>query len=324
MDPIETMSENSKTPNPKDLEQGQSQKGTLYDELRQIADNNHQYGGEVVEKNNYKETVTKPESRRYGPDEEFVFMVHCPLDIQYRVAALGTEEFTLDDRPLNNSLIDSEHTFTFEGMSGLIIEPPSEEDILGAWSYDSGVNDLQSEPEVTGPKEVLEATRPDDYNQVNIRRGRVIGVFIRIREDGSEIGDTARNAELRKLAEQSGLPLAEIVVRPTRYPDEPPSVLSPQQGLTTIEFSLGGKKYRLDELLADPYRPVPGATTVEGYYLRVREVDEYGASGGDVVDSEAISLVLNQLSGIKRDSLRPDQIKALDVHVRFLQTIVNP
>lgn len=325
MDSLETPAEIKGDTGPNNTEEKPTKNGTLYDELKQIAEDNKKEEREMETEPSYAEAITKPESRRYGPEDEFIFMVHCPLDIQSRVEALGTEEFTLDERPLNTSLIDSEHSFTFEGMSGLIIAPsPDQGDILGAWGYDSGVNDLQKQTAVAGPQEVLEATRQDDYNQVNVRKGRVVGVFIRIKDDGAEVGDAARNAELRSFAKSVGLPVAEIVVQPVQYQEEPPKTISPQEGLTTTEFSLGGIKFRLDELLADPDRPVAGAEPFEGYYLRVRKVDEYGSAGGDIVDSDSISLILDQLTKIDRSSLTQGQLKALDTHSRFLRMLVNP
>jgi hypothetical protein len=230
----------------------------------------------------------------------------------------------MHERPLNTSVIATWHTSTFEGMSGLIIEPPVDEaDVLGTWSYDSGLNDLEAESELTDVVTLLEETGTDSYNQVNIRKGRVEGVFIRVKKDGQPIDGEARAIKLREFAQKEGLPVAEIVIEPVNYPDQKPAMISPTDDLTSIEFSIGGSKYRLDELLADPQRPLPVDEPFEGYYLRARKIDEYGAAGGDVKDLETLSLILQQISSIDRASLDDSQSKALDVHISFIQRLLN-
>lgn len=290
---------------------------TIYDELR--------FARERQETtDSYREKVTQPESKRYEPEEEFAFMVHCPLDVDSRTEELGTDEFEMQEKPLNTSVVDTSHTWTFEGMSGLIIEPPVDEaDVLGTWSYDSGLNDLEADSELTDVDTLLEKTGTDSYNQVNVRKGRVVGVFIRIKEDGQPIDGETRAIKLREFAQKNGLPVAEIVIKPVNHPDQKPEMISPTDDLTTVEFSIGGSKYRLEELLADPQRPLPGAEPFEGYYLRARKIDGYGAAGGDVRDKETLSLILQQISSIDRASLDDRQSKALDVHINFIQSLLN-
>lgn len=270
-------------------------KKTIYDELK---------AGMERARQPLKEMVTKPQSRRYEPDEEYAFLVHAPLDIDSRTSQLGLGEFTLTDRPLNTSLIDQGHTWTFEGMSGLIIQPPSSQaDVLGAWSYDSGLNDMEREEDQPSPRVLLSETSKDNYNQVNILSGRIEGVYIRVAEDGSELGDQQRNAQLREFARQRGLPVAEIVVTPQIFEDSVPEIHKPTEDLTTIEFSINGNKFRIDALDADPSRPLPGDSPVDGYYFRAREIDAYGQAGGDVVDPSSLSLIVDQLRGLLNQEL---------------------
>lgn len=286
---------------------------TLSDLKAMVKDSKTKTEGESMHKNELSEIVTKPETRRYEPDDEFTFLVHAPLDIQARTEALGLGEFRLTDRPLNTTLIDQGHTWTFEGMSGLIIEPPSsEEEVLGAWSYDSGLNDMVRERSQPDPKTVLEETQPDNYNQVNIVGGRITGVYIRIREDGSDIGNPTRAAQLREFAQQNGLPIAEIVVQPQMFPDVPPVVVKPTKDLTTIEFTTNGKKIRIDALQADPTRPLAGDEPYEGFYLRIRAIDQYGVAGGDVSDLESLQIITDQLQPLLETDLEPSTRSAVE------------
>ena len=266
------------------------------------------------------EIVSKPESRRYMPDEEFRFLVHAPLDIHARTEALGLEEFSLTERPLNTTLIDQDHTWTFEGMSGLIIEPPeSDEEVLGAWSYDSGLNDMVREENQPDALRVLEETRPDNYNQVNIRTGRVTGVYIRVREDGSEIGDAQRSKQLREFAAIHNLPVAEIVVKPQIFAETAAEVHKPTEDLTSVEFSIGGKKYRVDALVADPDRPLAGDTAFEGHYIRARSIDQYGEASGDVVDSESLQSVVDGLKPLLETDLDQNTRTTVEVMIKRYQ-----
>ena len=281
---------------------------TIYDELKE---------GMEKARRSLSEVATKPESRRYGPDEEYIFLVHAPLDIESRTAQLGLEEFSQADRPLNTSLIDQEHNWTFEGMSGLIIQPPStQEDILGAWSYDSGLNDMVREEDQPNPHTLLTETRKDNYNQVNIRAGKVEGVYIRVKEDGSELGDQQRNAQLREFARQHGLPVAEIVVVPQTFEDSVPHIHKPTEDLTTVEFSKNGKKFRVDALLADPSRQRPGDIAVEGYYFRAREIDAYGQAGGDVLNPGSLRLITEQLSVLLTGDLDESTVEVIEKIIR--------
>lgn len=273
-----------------------------------------------IPKPTISEIVSKPESRRYMPDEEFKFLVHAPLDIQDRTTALGTEEFTLTERPLNTTLIDQEHTWTFEGMSGLIIEPPeSDDEVLGAWSYDSGLNDMVREENQPDGLKVLEETRSDNYNQVNVSAGRVVGVYIRVREDGSEIGDTQRSKQLREFAAVHNLPVAEIVVEPQIFEDEATQIHKPTEDLTSVEFVVDGKKYRIDALVADPDRPLAGDTVFEGHYIRARSIDQYGEASGDIRDSNSLQSIVDQLHPLLETDLDQNTRTTVEAMIKRYQ-----
>lgn len=261
------------------------------------------------------EIITKPESRRYEPDEKYTFLVHAPLDIPKRVSQLGLGEFVTDGNPLNTSLIDQTHQWTFEGMSGLIIQPPSSsEDVLGAWAYDSGLNDTDRQTDQPIASQVLAETKTDNYNQVNIKSGKIAGVYIRIKEDGTELDTADRNQQLREFATQNNLPITEIVVQPQIFQDSAPEIHQPNPDLTTVEFSAQGHKFRLDALGA--HKPLEGADAFDGYYLRAREIDEYGCAGGDVVDKASLAIIAAQLRSVLQSQMTESARKAVEALAR--------
>ena len=302
------------TPEADDVKPKETKPKTIYDELKE---------GMEKAKRPLSKIVTKPESRRYGPGEEYIFLVHAPLDIDSRTSQLGLGEFTQTDRPLNTSLIDQDHNWTFEGMSGLIIQPPSShEDVLGAWAYDSGLNDMVGEKGQPSPQVLLRETRKDNYNQVNIKTGRIEGVFIRVTENGSELGSQQRNTQLREFARENGLPVSEIVVEPQIFEDSAPEIHKPTEDLTTVEFCKNGKKFRIDALLADPGRPLPGDSPVDGYYFRAREIDAYGQASGDVIDPKSLSLIADQVRGLLAQDLEESTKVALSkLIIRYSATL---
>ncbi len=276
---------------------------------------------EMEEQKPLNEIVNKPESRRYEPSENFRFLVHAPLDIPSRTAQLGTSEFSQANRPLNTTLIDQDHTWTFEGLSGLIIEPPQAVDVVGSWSYDSGYNDMARNDQQLSPAKLLEETAQDNYNQVNVVKGRVIGVYLRIKSDGSPLDSTQRVEQLISFARQHNLPVAEIVVEPQGFANEAPTIHKPTPELTTIEFNAGGKKYRIDALQANPNRPLPGDIPKDGYYFRAREIDGYGVAGGDVTDKDSLQVIVAQLSLIKTED--PNIQQAITAMIRRYSTTLE-
>ncbi len=245
------------------------------------------------------EIVTQPESRRYLPDEQYTFLVHVSLQgVEERATQLGLEEFSLTERPLNTSLIDQAHTWTFEGQSGFIIQPSMDTGVVvGAWSYDSGFNDMQRSANADLAAGLLRETMLDDYNQVNITQGKIAGVFIRIKEDGSELGDLTYNKQLRKFAKQNGLPVSELVVKPLEFSNEPPKVHEYNADRFSVSMNILGKLLKLD-VLHSPERTLPGEEKPSEYYSRVRLIDVYGMTGGDVSDPVELSKLVGELQKI--------------------------
>lgn len=245
------------------------------------------------------EVVTRPESKKYMPEDEFTFLIHVPLQgVAERAGQLGTDDFSLTERPLNTSLIDQDHTWTFEGKSGFIIEPSTDtEAVLGAWSFDSGYNDMHRDANANIAAGVLKETKTDDYNQVNISKGRISGVYIRLKEDGAELGEPVFNNQLREFARQNGLPVSEIVVKPLEFDSEPTKVHEFSADRFSVAINKDGKSIKLD-ILHSPERSLPGEEKSSEYYSRVRLLDAYGMTGGDVSDPAELADLVIELQKI--------------------------
>ncbi len=230
--------------------------------------------------------TTKPESRRYG-NEAYKFLVHVPLRHPTSVFEYlgGQAGFRAKEgeKPLNASLIDSAHTATFEGRSGLIIkQPDSSEDVTGVWPNDAGADSETSGPRLSGD-EALAGTKPGEYNQVHLRAtGGIEGVFIRVAADsGEELGPAQTNQELRQLAIEQGIPVAEVEVQPREIKEGTPAVSETRTtgvgDLHQIILPHNGFEYRIDVLTGANV----SYADAEGTATRVAKVDSY-----DVWDRE--------------------------------------
>lgn len=229
--------------------------------------------------------LSKPEARRYTSDEKYRFLVHTVLDdpqITFNYLS-GNESsgFRIQsDKPLNTSLIDQKHTATFEGASGLIVQPPDKAaDISGIWPGDVAV-DMQTngQPNMTGI-EALAATKRDEYNQVHLKAGKVEGVFIRIAADtGKELGYPQTNQALRELATQQGLPVAEIVVNPRDIQETEPLLKEPlptgNGELYQIVLPHNGYEYKIDVVKQAEGQDV-SFVDAEGFAMRMAKIDGY-------------------------------------------------
>jgi hypothetical protein len=229
--------------------------------------------------------VTKPEARRYTADEQYRFLVHTVLDNPERtfdyLAGNQPDGFKIEtDKPLNASLIDQRHTATFEGASGLIIQPPEKAaDISGIWPGDVAV-DMQTNgrPNMTGI-EALVATKQGEYNQVHLKAGKVEGVFIRVAADtGEELGYPQTNQALKDLAAQQGLPVAEIAVNPRQITEAKPVLKTPIDTgggeLHQIVLPHNGYEYKIDVVKQANGQDI-SFVDAEGFAMRMAKIDGY-------------------------------------------------
>lgn len=243
--------------------------------------------------------VSKPETRKYSSGEQYRFLVHTVLDDPrgaYGYLSGGQPNgFRIEaDKPLNASLIDQRHTATFEGASGLIIQPPEKaDDISGIWSGDVAV-DMQTEgkPTMTGI-EALAATNKGEYNQVHLKAGKVEGVFIRVAADsGQELGYSQTNKALRDLAAEQGLPVAEIMVNPRDIREANPVVKEPiptgNGELYQVVVPHNGYEYKID-VVKQSGSDVSFADS-EGYAMRMAKVDNYDVWDRNLTNDDITSI----------------------------------
>lgn len=229
--------------------------------------------------------LSKPESRRYSSKEQYRFLIHTVLDnpeqtFNYLAGGQGDGFRIESDKPLNASLIDQQHTATFEGAAGFIIQPSEEAiDILGIWPRDVAIDmSTKSEANMTGT-ELLAATKQGEYNQIHLKAGKVEGVFIRVASDtGNELGFPQTNQALRDLAVQQGLPVAEIVVDPRQITEAEPIVRAPVNTgngkLHQIVLPQNGYEYKIDVVKQTNGQDVSFVDT-KGFAMRVAKIDGY-------------------------------------------------
>lgn len=263
------------------------------------------------------EGVTKPEAGVLEPGEAFRFLITAA--VQANPTELGDflygegKGFRGGDRPVNTSLIDQDHTTTFEGHNGFILEPPDDpHDVVAAQPHDFGSSDLARQPIEYTSDELLAATDPLAYNHINVARGKLQGVFIRQRETGEDLGPAGANEELRAFAEQHGLPVVEIRTRPHELHVGPVTVeqLPANDGnrLWKIKLPDEGVQRDIDVIQLKPgERPRGFDPNPEGFDLRVQEIDGYGESRFVMEDIPSLQAVLSRLDGLTEvsDDLLP-------------------
>ncbi len=274
------------------------------------------------------EGLTKPESHTFGPGEPFRFLLHAPAQRSPREVGpflFGRDgNFEKTDEPLNTSLIDQDHTWTFEGNNGFLIEPTDNpDDIISAHPNDAGVNDLSQQDIEFDADGLLAATSSQGYSHINIRAGRVAGVLIRKDRSGNELGDPIKNQQLRDFASDPAHPLTivEVVVEPQELKAGPASFESKAAGqdmrMWKAKFPEDGALLEVD-LARILTGEQPGfKTDEEGYVVRIRKLDEYGQTGGDVDDPAVLEHILHRVQAeliepAKQQGEAPHEIVALE------------
>jgi len=247
--------------------------------------------------------LSKPESRRYSSKEKYRFLVHTVLDdpegtFSYLSGNQSTSFRLKSGKPLNCSLIDQDHTATFEGAAGFIIKPTKDAtDILGVWPSDVAI-DMQTENKanMTGT-EVLAATGQGEYNQIHLNAGQIEGVFIRVAADtGEELGFPNTNKTLRKLAAQESLPIVEIAVNPRPIIEAEPVLKEPlgtgDSKLYQIVLHCNGFEYKIDVVKQLKGQSI-SFVDAKGFAVRVAKVNGFDVWDRDLTTSDLTFIIKN-------------------------------
>lgn len=232
--------------------------------------------------------LSEPESREYGVDEEYRFLVHVPVDkIEERFSRIGP-----DGRGgrgvLMTTLLSNERQGTFEGQGGFILSMPSRESIRGMSSVDCGgeIRDHRMD----SLEEITESTDNAEYSQIDLAYDGTIvtGVMIKVDPEGKELGSGSINAELKKIAEEKGLPVVKVVVAPSELPTEIKTTnveFGEDGGLTTIDVPFDSNNFiRLN--IASGQFEWTGDTTVS----RTMLIDAYGQVNRNLSNEQRITV----------------------------------
>ncbi len=274
------------------------------------------------------EGLSEVRAGRVGAGEKFRFLVTAavqrhPQEIGAWLDGDGAG-FRAADRPVNTSLIDQDHNWTFEGNNGFILEPPADpDDIIAARPHDFASNDMSVQPIDHNAQELLEATSLQGYNQINIRSGKLAGVFIKLTPEGAGLGDPVKNQQLRVFAEERGLPVVELGVKPQElHAGEPTLERLPANAgneLWKIKIPGEGKLQELDIIqFQSGERPEGFRVDEAGFDMRLRDIDGYGQAEDALASSESVRLVLEKLDQLASSVDAADQ-PALEFARRRLQ-----
>lgn len=216
--------------------------------------------------------VDKPETRTYLPDEAYSFLVHVPLgDVEKRLGEIGSERGGV----LMTTLLNNERQGTFCGEGGLLLEAPIPEAIKGMSRVDCGGE--IADGRMDSVDELQEPASTAEYNQIDMKfdGGKVVGVMLKVTPEGKELGDPARNAQLREVAERHGLPIATVEVAPSPMPTELSSItreFADGNSLTTYDIPDGDDRFLRVDIAHGEFYHSPGIDTVS----RSMTIDQYG------------------------------------------------
>ena len=216
--------------------------------------------------------VDKPETRTYSPDEAYSFLVHVPLgDVEKRLGEIGSERGGV----LMTTLLNNERQGTFCGEGGLLLEAPDTEAIKGMSRVDCGGE--ISDGRMDSVDELQEPASTAEYNQIDMKfdGGKVVGVMLKVTPDGEELGNPARNTQLREVAERHGLPIATVEVAPSSMPTEQSSTsrkFADGNSLITYDIPDGDDHFLRVDIAHGEFYHSPGIDTVS----RSMIIDQYG------------------------------------------------
>jgi hypothetical protein len=229
--------------------------------------------------------LTPPETRTFELGEPFRFLVHAvvhgsPADKFAQMEQAAKTRTTEGEKAAGYSLIDQEHTTTFEGYSGFIVEAPRDDEIYGTHATDVAVDIAHRGAQLVDGNTLLENTSPLGYNHITMQPKQPIGVLIRYRaEDQTELGNASLNDQLRQVAEERNLPVVRIPVE--RHPIS--------AGTTSVEVAVGHDELSRNHFVRIPregllyeVQVIESAYTdaisflEDGFAARWRRIDEYG------------------------------------------------
>lgn len=277
------------------------------------------------------EGLSGVQAGRIGVGEEFRYLVTAA--VQGHPQEIGTwldgdgAGFQATDRPVNTSLINEDHNWTFEGNNGFILEPPvNPDDIIAARPHDFASNDMTRQPIDQNAQELLEATSSQGYNQINIRSGKLTGVFIKLTPEGVELGDSIKNQQLRAFAAERSLPVVELAVEPQELHAGESTVerlsANDSNELWKIKIPGEGMLRELDIIRFQAgERPEGFQADEAGFDMRLRDIDGYGQTSDALASSESVRLVLAKLDHLS-SSVDVEDRPALEFARRRLQEVL--
>jgi len=236
--------------------------------------------------------------------------------------------FRAIERPVNTSVIDQEHNWTFAGENGFILAPPEDgADVVAAKPTDIGSNDLDKQPIDLDAEELLKQTRETGYNQINIASGRLQGVYIRQDEQGQDLGNPRTNEQLRAFAEQHSLPVVEIPVEAKALEPGPAEVqeLGTKEGNRLWKVVLPGEGVRRE---IDIVRFKPGETArgmqidEQGFDMRIQELDPHGKSTYINDNPDALSDARSEVEQLIASATDADR-EALEFVLRRIDSLAK-
>lgn len=251
--------------------------------------------------------VSKPETRTYSPDERYVFLVHVPLnDIEQRFGEIGSKRGGV----LMATLLNNERQGTFCGEGGLLLEAPDTKAIMGMSRVDCGGE--IADGRMDSVEELQEPASTAEYNQIDIKfdGGKVVGVMLKVTLDDKELGDPARNAQLREVAERHDLPVATIKVTPSPMPTKQSSVtreFTDGSSLTTYDIPNSDDHFLRVDIAHGNFYHSPGINTVS----RSMTIDQYGQVSQSLTPAQEqkIRTTIGEL--FERDNLSKKEQKAV-------------
>ena len=276
--------------------------------------------------------LTEVKAGRLEPDEPYRFLITAA--VQADPAQLGEwldgdgKGFQATDRPVNTSLIDQDHDWTFGGDNGFILSPPeSGSDVIAAAPVDIGSSDMERTAlPYQSADELLAATAETTYNQINIASGKLAGVFIRVDEAGQELGRPHVNDRLRSFAGEHDLPIVEIPV-PAKELHERPTQMQelaakPGNKLWKISVTGEGVLHEIDVIKLSPEDQTRGMQPdANGFDLRIQEIDPHGTSEFINDRSENLAGLRARLEELVPSS--PDDAQAIQFTLNKLDSLMH-
>lgn len=264
--------------------------------------------------------------------QDFRFLITAT--VQSSPSELGTwlngdgNGFRATERPVNASLIDQEHNWTFAGENGFILAPPEDgADVIAAKPTDIGSNDLDKQSIDLNAEELLKQTSETGYNQVNIASGRLQGVYIRQDVQGQDLGNPRTNEQLRAFAEQLGLPVVELPVMSKNLEPGPAEVeeLGTKEGnrLWKVAFPGEGVRREIDIVRFKPGETAKGMQTdAQGFDMRIQELDPYGKSTHINDNRETLGNVRSEVEELIASATDSDR-EALEFALRRIDNLLE-